>query len=201
VRRLGRYIFNGLTVLALLVGTASAVMWVRSYFAADLVMRHMILVWHDSEGKCGWEQQFFFGSNRGQLYLARRVSGPYHFNDGEEESSTTWQRFTDDPSKTWNMIAFIYGESVPDRPDWNCIGFSYMVCNVSLGRYREIRIPFYALVFVGLGWPAVRIWQWKRRRRLFGRGRCKACGYDLRATPQAGGALLARCPECGRDAD
>jgi hypothetical protein len=44
-------------------------------------------------------------------------------------------------------------------------------------------------------WP----WQW-RRRRVYERerqGRCVACGYDLRADPEGGGALLACCPECG----
>lgn len=36
----------------------------------------------------------------------------------------------------------------------------------------------------------------RRRRRL---GRCLRCGYDLRAGPRHGGALLTRCPECGQE--
>lgn len=36
-----------------------------------------------------------------------------------------------------------------------------------------------------------------RRRRRLATGCCLSCGYDLRATPSAGGERLVRCPECG----
>ena len=38
------------------------------------------------------------------------------------------------------------------------------------------------------------LWQLGRRAR---QGLCLSCGYDLRATPEHGRALLPRCPECG----
>src|SRR5690242_18646621 len=63
-------------------------------------------------------------------------------------------------------------------------------------RYRtEVQVPFWALLLPTLP-LAVRPW-WRSRRviraaDLGAAGRCPACGYDLRATPD-------RCPECGLD--
>ncbi len=67
-------------------------------------------------------------------------------------------------------------------------------------------IPFWLLAACAAPWPtasvALLIRRRARRRRLLARvGCCHHCGYDLRATPQAGHGQLARCPECGRDAD
>jgi hypothetical protein len=39
----------------------------------------------------------------------------------------------------------------------------------------------------------------RRIRKRIERGLCPNCGYDLRATPDGGGAVLSRCPECGSD--
>ncbi len=56
------------------------------------------------------------------------------------------------------------------------------------GRYVSIPIWFLLLLFVPL--PARATFRMVRARRRHCAGLCRACGYDLRATPD-------RCPECG----
>jgi hypothetical protein len=52
-------------------------------------------------------------------------------------------------------------------------------------------------------WPLTSLTLLHRRRarlrRLARAGCCNQCGYDLRATAEKSGPLLARCPECGAE--
>jgi hypothetical protein len=50
--------------------------------------------------------------------------------------------------------------------------------------------PHWFLVLLFGATPAVWFVRFRKRREWLFRGRCKKCGYDLRATP-------GRCPECG----
>ncbi len=56
------------------------------------------------------------------------------------------------------------------------------------GRYVNIPHWFLATLSGGLCVVFARAW-WKRRKRDL-KGRCRKCGYDMRATPNC-------CPECG----
>jgi hypothetical protein len=62
----------------------------------------------------------------------------------------------------------------------------------STTRAWKVVVPYWALAVPTAVMPARSVWRWWRRRRKTAQsGRCPACGYDLRATPE-------RCPECGR---
>lgn len=65
------------------------------------------------------------------------------------------------------------------------------------------RLPAAALALPPAAWLGVRLsraGRRHRRRRRARAGRCADCGYDLRGSPEKGGSLLGRCPECGRPA-
>ena len=79
---------------------------------------------------------------------------------------------------SWHGLTYLRGERVtwlerrPPRP------------------HVRLAIPHWLVISAAIPLPALRAARWYRRRRRFGDGMCRNCGYDLRATP-------ARCPECG----
>ena len=56
--------------------------------------------------------------------------------------------------------------------------------------YDAVWCPHWFVVVVSGALPAVWFARFRRRRERLLQGRCRRCGYDLRASPE-------RCPECG----
>jgi hypothetical protein len=69
---------------------------------------------------------------------------------------------------------------------WNAVGFKYYTGASHTG----IWFPYWFATLLTATPPTVWTIARTRRRRREKAGRCLACGYDLRATPD-------RCPECG----
>jgi hypothetical protein len=175
MKRIGRYIFNALTLLSLLLCAASIAMWIRSYKVLDYYGAPLGPIRFEFDSGAGWPQA---------LLAADVVTNTY--NDG-------WRSVRGTPTpRQW---------ATGWRPGPNRFGFGFHLLrtvgppqgNWRYGR-RPILIvwaPYWCLTCVfailpGLAVP-LRI---RRRRRLNREGRCRSCGYDLRATPD-------RCPECG----
>lgn len=80
---------------------------------------------------------------------------------------------------------------------WNRVGFEYVEMMNPSGpppvgvtqRTRHLVIPVVLPLLLTCIPPAVWARRWSRRRRRERSGRCLACGYDLRGTPD-------RCSEC-----
>jgi len=70
--------------------------------------------------------------------------------------------------------------------------------------FRVALFPLWLLALIAGAWPvgslALLVRRRRRARRLLRSNRCRHCGYDLRATPDAAGPRLAVCPECGAGA-
>lgn len=120
---------------------------------------------------------------------------------GRDETAKAGWQWKAEPADPWYML---------DNPKhalgsfrWEFYGFedpsgsSFSIWTASL--------PCWLLAAASGIWPVATLLPLLRRgMRAYRRWRippgcCIECGYDLRATPDAGGALLGRCPECGKE--
>ena len=174
-------IFNGLTVVSLVICLAAGAAWVRSYASPEGITR--VDQQSDILG-VGWVRGLFcvtrwtnvvdqLTSDPVERLMARKMNQPQElsFSKWTSKPQPVPSPLTG-PTKGWSHLAFAY-HSTP------------------IGYYieRDVVVPIWFVFAAAMILPAARF---RCRHRKLGAGFCSTCGYDLRATPD-------RCPECGGD--
>ena len=173
MKRLRRIIFNGLTVMSLLLCIATAGLWVRSYKVQDF--------WdYYCPGAVGSEHLI---SSLGRVEFTYTTDhGGIMYPHGD---------LVEDPAPPY-VLKVAEGRGVTIIVDR--IGFGYWT---ETGKVFSLEtrtwgclLPFWFLTLLTSLLPGTRLLLFLRRRRKRSESFCQKCGYDLRATPD-------RCPECG----
>jgi hypothetical protein len=154
--------------LSLLLCVAVCGLWARSYWSADAV------TWAGSS--VDWTVR----SNRSRLAFSRVL----HETVGSA------------PERSPLHVSC---EAAYTPSDDAFAGFSHQHITYDVGIFADIEkldvgVPHWFMAILLAIAPAMRLRAAAQHCRRDRTGRCPACGYDLRATPD-------RCPECGRGAE
>ena len=156
-----RRLLNLLTALSLLLCFASAVEWVRSHRVSDLAF------WTSRD--VTWSARVVTGSGGVGFVLEDQQVG------NSEVSRPGWH---------WDVTSPPGGYA---RGGWRTrLGFTASGGGGIVG----VAVPFWFLCLLFALPPAATLALRRRAKRRAAEGKCRVCGYDLRATPE-------RCPECG----
>jgi hypothetical protein len=185
---------------------AACVLWVRSYRVAEFAVwrcRNMNVAVSDVEW---YTQNMCAGSYRGRVLINwERIVWPkayphYQRPAGDWRWDYRRERYPAEPDL---LFAFGPYDELDELPSWmRRLGFGYWNTTATATLWNDFesqlipthhlgfRVPYWALMASTIVTPASWLLHRHRRRRRRKEGRCPACGYDLRATPE-------RCPECG----
>ncbi|MBW3538774.1 MAG: hypothetical protein KY476_00740, partial [Planctomycetes bacterium] len=190
-------LFTLASALSLMLCAGSVVLWVRSHYRGDQVGWY-VNRWDDGEGRfraIGFDSDsggivFFLLRRESHLDLSDPADAAFR-NDNPPLSHPTW------------IVHDNYGyPHMTDYSGTSSFGFGYF----GGGSARtELPMVYHDHFVVVPGWlpsvlaavlPATWIMRWRRRRSAHEPGpiACRACGDDVRATPQ-------RCPVCGSVAE
>lgn len=176
------------------------VVWIRARTVSDT------LSWFTEEdvGEELWETTTVIASNRGSLGISRTHhpsspgSRPYREAFSWWRDSNSWDTHSVGPfdEVKIDFLGMTIIRRFATRMNWAETGWgSYTVVPDGPKFFAGwgITVPLWLLALSS----AILPWLWLSRRyrevrasRLLRAGRCRICGYDLRATPE-------RCPECG----
>jgi hypothetical protein len=175
---LRRCLLNLLTSLSLLLFVAACALWVRSYCRSDTWLLARLVHANDPQGDLGPADRYAVVTLSVSRGRARVEVFDQWFPAGE--SVPRWELSSGPPrtlytggDSVWNRMGFERPDLGPDAAEWT--------------------VPLWLPSAVTGALPAsrtARLYRAARRRHRARAGRCRACGYDLRATPD-------RCPECG----
>jgi hypothetical protein len=187
MKRIGRHILNGLTVLSLVLCIAAAGLWARS-------RRHMdVLGYEGSEARDFWQRGGYLSSGSGVVGCEwwLRQNSPHGSKLFSGWQRTTWpiapaaSAGQQDGWQGFQYHAETHDNSRPSsdgRPTPQLMTYSHQLS----APHWFILVVFVFPVALWLRSELLR----RRLRRRYRQMRCPTCGYDLRATPD-------RCPECG----
>jgi hypothetical protein len=179
LRRVLRHLFTLCAAASLLLGVATSVLSVRSYWIGDSIDRTME------------KRVSTAGVALGVAYVydERVVDPNASYRETEDEPYGVRYDATEDPIG-WPTASRSGGRNVDHR-----IGNLRLTFHDGTGTAWQtlvwcVTVPCWLIASTFTLLPATWCLLRLRVARRIRRGRCATCGYDLRATPD-------RCPECG----
>jgi len=171
MKRLRRWLFNGLTATSLLLCVASFAIWVRSYFVSDELSYTLGQIYQSTRQI---DESTDVMSANGKIMVSHGVYAP-----------------TTNSTPQWSLSRFSPEESFMGPEALNPMNGGPFSLQKDSSGGSTLLFPIWAIASVTTCLPAAWLFDFfLRRKRRRARELCATCGYDLRATPD-------RCPECG----
>ncbi len=163
-----RRLFNILAAVSVVMGLATVVLWLRSYWISEAVR------WDSN-------QSYEIGASAGALVFhvyKSEVRSPLHHGH-----HLRFIRYGGSPiDRRWSYLHRVFRDFRRQE--------TYFFLSEDRGFGSYCKIPFWPILVSTLLLPAVAFRRMLRERKRRRAGLCIQCGYDLRATRD-------RCPECG----